>query len=65
MYEYTNDIIKDVNNLPSFKATLSQFGNKDLETKYLDEVKDVDIKVEDGVYVTAVFGDILKKTKYD
>ncbi|AVP40283.1 tail sheath [Staphylococcus phage phiSA_BS1] len=65
VYEYTNDIIKDVNNLPSFKATLSPFGNKDLETKYLDEVTDVDIKVEDGVYVTAVFGDILNQTKYD
>lgn len=65
VFEYSNDIIKDVNNTPHFEATLSPVGNKDIETKYLDEVEDVDIKVEDGVYVTAVYGDILKQTQYD
>lgn len=65
VFEYSNDVIKDVNNTPNFEATLSPFGNKDIETKYLDEAEDVDIKVEDGVYVTAVYGDILKQTRYD
>lgn len=66
VYEYATDVLKDINELPDFKATLAPYGsNTDLETKYFDEAKDVDVKVEDGVYVTAIFGDILNKTKYD
>lgn len=64
VFEYTNDIIKDINNTPQFKALLSPFGNKDIETKYLDEAKDVSVDA-DGVYVEAIYGDILKQTEYD
>lgn len=64
VFEYTNDIIKDINNTPQFKALLSPFGNKDIETKYLDEAKDISVGAE-GVYVEAIYGDILKQTKYD
>lgn len=64
VFEYTNDIIKDINNTPQFKALLSPFGNKDIETKYLDEAKDVSVDA-DGVYVEAIYGDILNQTKYD
>lgn len=64
VFEYTNDIIKDINNTPQFKALLSPFGNKDIETKYLDEAKDISVGAE-GAYVEAIYGDILKQTKYD
>lgn len=64
VFEYTNDIIKDINNTPQFKALLSPFGNKDIETKYLDEAKDISVDAE-GVYVEAIYGDILKQTQYD
>lgn len=64
VFEYTNDIIKDINNTPQFKALLSPFGNKDIETKYLDEATDISLGAE-GAYVEAVYGDILKQTQYD
>lgn len=64
VFEYTNDIIKDINNTPQFKALLSPFGNKDIETKYLDEATDISVGAE-GAYVEAIYGDILKQTKYD
>ena len=64
VFEYTNDIIKDINNTPQFKALLSPFGNKDIETKYLDEATDISLGAE-GAYVEAIYGDILKQTKYD
>lgn len=64
VFEYTNDIIKDINNTPQFKALLSPFGNKDIETKYLDEATDISLGAE-GAYVEAIYGDILKQTQYD
>lgn len=64
VFEYTNDIIKDINNTPQFKALLSPFGNKDIETKYLDEATNISLG-EEGAYVEAIYGDILKQTKYD
>lgn len=64
VYKYTNDIINDINNLPDFEATYSVFGNKNLETSTLDEAEDVEIDSE-GVYVTALFGDIQNQTEFD
>lgn len=63
-YAFTNEIITDINELPDFEAKLSPFGDKNLESKKLDEMKDVDIKGK-SAYVKAVFGDIENQTQYN
>lgn len=65
VYEYVNDLVADINQLPDFKAYLSPFGNKDIETKFLDQASAVDVKVDGGKYVTAFYGDLINQTKYD
>ncbi|AAX92307.1 major tail sheath protein [Staphylococcus phage Twort] len=63
-YSFTNEIITDINELPDFEAKLSPFGDKNLESRKLDEATDVDIKGK-AVYVKAVFGDIENQTQYN
>lgn len=64
VYKYTNDIISDINNLPDFEAVYSSLGNKNLPTEDLDKADNVSLN-EDGVYVTALFGDIKYQTEFD
>ena len=63
-YSYTNEIIQDINQLPDFEAKLSPYGDKNIESKELDEAQDVDVK-DKAKYVKSIFGDIQKQTAYN
>lgn len=63
-YTDVNSIVKDINNLPDFEAKLSPFGDKNIETKYLDKAQNVDI-LNRFSYVTGLYGDIIKQLEYD
>lgn len=63
-YEYINTLVAEINNLPDWEAKLFSIGNKNIETKYLDIVEDVDAK-EDAVYITSLGGDIKKQLEYN
>lgn len=64
VYAYTNEIITDINQLPDFKAELSPFGDKNIESVLLDPAEDVDVS-DKAEYVKAVFGDLQKQTAYN
>lgn len=63
-YTDVNSIIKDINNLPDYEAKFSPFGDKNIETKYLDKAQNVDI-LNKSAYVTGLYGDIIKQLEYD
>ena len=63
-YTDVNSIVKDINNLPDFEAKFSPFGDKNIETKYLDKAQNVDI-LNRFSYVTGLYGDIIKQLEYD
>lgn len=63
-YTDVNSIVKDINNLPDFEAKFSPFGDKNIETKYLDKAQNVDI-LNKFSYVTGLYGDIIKQLEYD
>lgn len=64
VYTDVNSIVKDINNLPDFEAKFSPFGDKNIETKYLDKAQNVDI-LNKFAYVTGLYGDIIKQLEYD
>ena len=63
-YTDVNSIVKDINNLPDFEAKFSPFGDKNIETKYLDKAQNVNI-LNKFSYVTGLYGDIIKQLEYD
>lgn len=65
IYAEVNAIINDINNLPDFEASFFPFGDKNVESRYLDIQADVDLKAKEPSYITALGGDIIKQVKYD
>lgn len=63
-YTDINSIVKDINNLPDFEAKLSAFGDKNIQSKYLDPVQNVDI-LNKSAFASGLFGDIVKQLEYD
>ena len=63
-YTDINSIVKDINNLPDFEAKLSAFGDKNIQSKYLDPAQNVDI-LNKSAFASGLFGDIVKQLEYD
>lgn len=63
-YSDINTLVNDINNIPDFTARISSQGDKNNDSKYLDIVKEVDIKSA-FTWVTAVGADLVKQTRND
>lgn len=64
MYTYINDVIRDINQLPDFKAVASPYGDKNILSSGLDSASAVDVKTKTA-NVKAVMADLLKQTAYN
>lgn len=65
VYEDTNILISDINNLPDFTAKFFPIGDKNLPTDTFEKLDAVDIKNKKDVFITALAGDIQKQTAYN
>lgn len=65
VYEDTNVLISDINNLPDFKAKFFPIGDKNLPTETFEKMEAVDIKNKQDVFINALAGDIQKQTAYN
>ena len=65
VYEDTNILISDINNLPEFTAKFFPIGDKNLPTETFEKLDAVDIKNKKDVFITALAGDIQKQTAYN
>lgn len=65
IYEDTNVLISDINNLPDFRAKFFPIGDKNVPTETYETLVDADIKNKADVFVNALAGDIQKQTAYN
>lgn len=61
-YETISQIIADINAHEGFTASYIGYGDKNIKSKYLDEVSDIDIKT--AYVVKSLVGDILRQTEF-
>lgn len=65
VYKEINVLVNDINNLPDFEAKMNSLGgNKNLESRLLDELTETDIKTNQAT-ITAVAGDLAYQVRHD
>lgn len=65
VYQDVNVLVNDINNLPDFEARMNPLGgNKNVQTQYLDELAEIDVKTAEAT-VTAVAGDLINQVSHD
>lgn len=65
LYEDTNVLISDINNLPDFTAKFFPIGDKNLPTETYEAVDGMNIKAKKDAFITSIKGDILRQTAYN
>lgn len=65
LYEDTNVLLSDINNLPNFKAKFFPIGDKNLPTETYEAIDGMSIKGVEGAYITSLAGDIQRQTAYN